>query len=657
MLWLALHLPWLPLEVFHVDPAAASPAAPAARCVVDERRVCVADEAALAAGITPGIAAVSAQALLPGVVLLPREPAREAALLELLALACSGYTPQLVVLPDGLLLEVAGSLRLFGGLRALIGRLRESLAASRVRARIGWAPTPGAARLFARVPGPDRRPGRVGQPAHSRALLDTLALPAVLAVLQTDPLLAGLLHGIGCRCLGDVRALPRAAFQRRGGGALLQALDRVYGDAPDPQTWFAPPLRFSAELELPQRADDAAMVGFAAQRLLQALGGWLARQWLAAAGFSLWLQHETRGRHGRAPTRLRVELGAASRDPAQLGLLLRERLARCTLPAPVYGLTLALDDAVALAGHETGLPFGLQRDGRRWDDPAHDAAAWRALLDRLSSRLGASQVRRLQLRADHRPERAMQAVAAGAAAAAPAAAARPDSSGKKRAAASSMGSGLGPASIEAQQPAHRPPLVAGPTLRADAAMSRGGTPARTVMPGKKPGTASSRPGADGPASVEAPSALPIDGVPAAMAAPTPPAGAQRWPGDAPARAGAACGPAASATPVAQGAAAMAPQVAEPGDGAPRVQPAAPSRPAWLLPDPLRLAEQGGQPVHGGPLKLRSRAERIEAGWVDGALVCRDYYVAEGRDRRLRWVFRERLGGRGEGGWFLHGLFG
>jgi protein ImuB len=53
--------------------------------------------------------------------------------------------------------------------------------------------------------------------------------------------------------------------------------------------------------------------------------------------------------------------------------------------------------------------------------------------------------------------------------------------------------------------------------------------------------------------------------------------------------------------------------------------------------------------------LRSAPERIEAGWYDGKLVCRDYHVAEGSDHQLRWIYRER--GNGQARWFLHGLFG
>jgi protein ImuB len=63
----------------------------------------------------------------------------------------------------------------------------------------------------------------------------------------------------------------------------------------------------------------------------------------------------------------------------------------------------------------------------------------------------------------------------------------------------------------------------------------------------------------------------------------------------------------------------------------------------------------GRPLHGGRLRLCSRAERIEAGWFDGQGVQRDYHVAEGEDHRLRWIYRERRPGGGEG-WFLHGWF-
>jgi protein ImuB len=518
MLWLALHLSALPLEAL-LAALPADPGAPA-RCVVEQRRVLLACPRASAAGVQVGISAASAAALLPGLQMLPRDPARESAFVERVALALACYTPALVLEPDGVLLEVAASLRLFGGARALARAVQATVRASGVdAAQMTAAPTAGAASLLARVaPGAAARRARTahgaaitakknapGDPVlawhrHTRERLDGLPLAAALAAWQLPERLADLLHGIGCRTLADVRALPRAGLQRRGGGELLERLARAYGEAPDPQPWFTPPAGFELGLELLHRADDAAMLVFAAERLVQPLAGWLAQQWLAASRIALHLRHET-SRHQAVPdTVVRIGLGEASRDAKQIGLLLRERLQRTALPAPVYALTLRLEEAVGHAGREAALWRDPQRQGN--DDR-------RGLIDRLGARLGPGRVQSLQLQADHRPERAMVAVPAGAAA--------------------------------------------------------------------------------------------ID--------------------------------------------------ATPGEGS---LPALP-RPAWLLPEPLRLQEQAGRPLHGGPLTLRSRAERIEAGWFDGQLVSRDYHVAEGRDHRLRWVYRERRGDLAQ--WYLHGLFG
>ncbi|KWR90518.1 Y-family DNA polymerase [Cupriavidus sp. IDO] len=90
-------------------------------------------------------------------------------------------------------------------------------------------------------------------------------------------------------------------------------------------------------------------------------------------------------------------------------------------------------------------------------------------------------------------------------------------------------------------------------------------------------------------------------------------------------------------------------------------PPLPERPLWLLDKPLPLPVQRHRPSHGGPLALLTRPERIEAGWWDGALATRDYFIAERADGLRCWIYRERPGhaGQDDGGeyrWFLHGLF-
>ncbi len=84
------------------------------------------------------------------------------------------------------------------------------------------------------------------------------------------------------------------------------------------------------------------------------------------------------------------------------------------------------------------------------------------------------------------------------------------------------------------------------------------------------------------------------------------------------------------------------------------------RPAWMLETPLRLLMRQNRPFYGSPLRMVSPGERIEAGWFDGRLVTRDYFVAQAADRSCYWIYRERVSSREaeeEPRWFLHGLFG
>jgi len=78
------------------------------------------------------------------------------------------------------------------------------------------------------------------------------------------------------------------------------------------------------------------------------------------------------------------------------------------------------------------------------------------------------------------------------------------------------------------------------------------------------------------------------------------------------------------------------------------------RPFWLLEQPLALTLRGHRPFYGSALHLLSGPERIEAGWWDGDLAMRDYFVAQGEEGTYYWIYRER--DIDQARWFLHGLF-
>ena len=86
-----------------------------------------------------------------------------------------------------------------------------------------------------------------------------------------------------------------------------------------------------------------------------------------------------------------------------------------------------------------------------------------------------------------------------------------------------------------------------------------------------------------------------------------------------------------------------------------------TRPVWLCAEPQALPEQASRPcLDGRPLQLLAGPERIEAGWWDGGLAARDYFIAEASDGALVWIYRARMppaAGEAGSGWFLHGRFG
>jgi protein ImuB len=157
-----------------------------------------------------------------------------------------------------------------------------------------------------------------------------------------------------------------------------------------------PPPRYEGRLELPVAIDDVEALAFALNRLVHELAGWLEGRGLGVTALALSLAHERHVavRSGTSATPVRFALNAPARAPAHLIAVLRERLARLALPAPVVALTLASEETAPLAGRNLGLL------------PGEIAPAAVPLLDRLRARLGEDAVTQLRAHAEHRPERA-----------------------------------------------------------------------------------------------------------------------------------------------------------------------------------------------------------------------------------------------------------
>ena len=405
-LWLALTLPALPLQLATraLDPATAASLplvvtdGPAQRL-----QVAFCNDSARGAGIAPGLKLAAAQALAPRLVALPRQPEHEARALH--ELACWGYQFSAAVAvrdeghAHGLLLEIGGSLRLFGGRTLLLRRLRSELDDLGYRVQAGLAPTPLAAWWIAL--------GRArGHPMRDALSADELAAvldPLPLALAGWDEATLATLHTLGLRTLGDLQRLPRAAVRKRFPATLLADLDRAYGRAPDPQPPFEPPERFEAGLELPADITDSEQLMFPAQRLLRSLEGFLRGRAAGTTELVFQARHSPRRTQPVPPTVVTLALAAPERDAQRLAKLLAERLTRVRLPEPAIALTLQVARLQRFAALNGSLMPPAPAEGASDLD-------WLKLAETLHARLGSARVFQLQPVDDHRPEHAQRAV-------------------------------------------------------------------------------------------------------------------------------------------------------------------------------------------------------------------------------------------------------
>lgn len=361
--------------------------------VTEGRRIGWANACARDAGIAGGMHESSALARTADIVLIARDHGIEADAVMEAALWALHFTPQVSLLPNGLLLDVSASLRLFGGHVALSERLRGGVIELGFTPQLASAPTATAAWLFAR-----HADGLHGDGESFAMQLDGLPV----ALMQSVQAHLDTLRSIGCQTIGQLRRLPRTGITRRFGGEVLAELDRAFGAEPEVHAWVELPSTFSAWLELPSRVETTDALLFAARRLLMQMTGWLVARHAAVTRFAL-LLHHGKTRSGRnETTTVAIMLGSASRDLAHLTLLLQEHLAKVVLSDSVIELTLQAEHVEPLAAPNAEL----------FPSAASRAESMARLIERLESRLGQEAVSRLAVAGDHRPERCSMSIAA-----------------------------------------------------------------------------------------------------------------------------------------------------------------------------------------------------------------------------------------------------
>ena len=191
-LWFCIYLQNLSLE--------ASGPSKDARVVVEEQhgihRVVLACSQASAAGIQAGQSSNAALALLPTLHIEERSALREQQAVERLASWLEQFTSVVCIAGrDVLLLEIAGSLRLYGGLLSLRQQVAAGLEQHGFAASLAIAPTPLAATWMARA----GRRACVRDPANISSMLRDLPL----SCLDWPASICDSINAMGATSVGD----------------------------------------------------------------------------------------------------------------------------------------------------------------------------------------------------------------------------------------------------------------------------------------------------------------------------------------------------------------------------------------------------------------------------------------------------------------------
>ena len=320
---------------------------------------------------------------------LPSDEPQRTEALRGLSTWCLQFTPRVAVVEPlsaapAVVMELGASVRLFGGKRKLVQRIKEECPDLGV-SQLAWAPTGLASVALAR----SGVSNGFGKPLEQ--ILDTLPLESLASVAEHRAVLVRL----GCRTLGQIRALPRGGLSRRFDGKLLAAIDQAYGLRPEAHDWVELPDTFESKMELMSRVDLAPALLFVARRQVLQMSAWLTARHCGVTAFTLKWRHDdmwakTPGDGGA----LTIRTAKPSRNIEHLTRLLAEHLAKVDLVAPVSDLHLLADEVHYFEDQNLSLLPDANQMGE----------SLTLVLERVAARLGPDKVLRSAVTEDHRPE-------------------------------------------------------------------------------------------------------------------------------------------------------------------------------------------------------------------------------------------------------------
>jgi protein ImuB len=377
--------------------------------VRNAQSVTAVNDAAAAAGLSPGMTLSHARALVPDVETAPADPKGDRGALETLADWCCRYSPSYGIDDSardcagedfGLWIDAAGSAHLFGGEEVMLADLGQRLNRFGLRHRLGLADTPGAAWGLARY----QRGGgnaRIADLHDGREVLGDLP---VAGLRLTSEILI-LLRRLGLKTVGQLEAIPRAALARRftskeASEAVLRRLDQLFGVIEEPLSPRRPAPVYRTEQAFLEPLIEPESLAHGLALLTADLCPMLIRANQGAVRLAC-LAFRVDGEVGT----LRVGTSLPTRDPVHIARLFAEELEKIDPGFGIEKLALHAERTAPIEKRQQTLRGGVTDV----TDPDERLAR---LIDLLAARLGEDAVTITAPVETHLPEEQGQGVPA-----------------------------------------------------------------------------------------------------------------------------------------------------------------------------------------------------------------------------------------------------
>jgi protein ImuB len=347
----------------------------------------------------PQTAQPSAKQLWYAAVFPELEEPQAAVMLQRLCLSAQQFTSLVSIeMPNALLLEIKGSVKLFGSLELLHADIDAAWSRLALRAYSATAPTTLAALWLARA----GKQLRIENPASLAGALAELPIACTswdLEWLQT-------LRAMGVTRVGELLRLPRSGISRRLSPAAILDLDIALAKQAAPRRAFVPRERFRERCDFETEAETVVYLQKALEPLIERCARFLRERQAGVQALELKLRHRV-----MPVTRVRFGLASITSERRRLADVLDEKLNRLELAAPVRSMELRSGSLQPLSAGSLDAFAGVRAGGLRGggrDVRVGDTAP--QLVERLRARLGEKAVYGVVPVPEHRPEAAWQRV-------------------------------------------------------------------------------------------------------------------------------------------------------------------------------------------------------------------------------------------------------